>query len=89
MVVPLAPPLIALVLALRRDGLQALTTDAGLVVNQVGFQFASLTIGSEDGSDSHIQGSRARLASIASVLAQMPEARLLIEGNNTLRAMKP
>ena len=51
------------------------------VDNRIGFQFASLTVGSEDGEDSSIAGSRARLAAVAKLLEEHPDARVLIEGH--------
>ena len=52
-----------------------------IINNQIGFSFASLSIGSESGEDSTIAGSRARIAATAELLAAFPDSRLLIEGH--------
>ena len=52
-----------------------------IIDNQIGFSFASLSIGSESGEDSTIAGSRARIAATAELLATFPDSRLLIEGH--------
>ena len=48
---------------------------------QVGYAFASLCMGSEDGENSFVEGSRAHIIAAAKVLAEHPEARVLIEGH--------
>jgi len=56
--------------------------EAGLGIdNRIGFQFASLSIGSEDGSDSTISGSSARITTIAKLMKSWPDTKLLIEGH--------
>ena len=54
--------------------------------NRVGFSFASLSIGSEDGEDSTIGGSKARIAAVAKVLKEHDDVRLIIEGHVGLSA---
>ena len=49
--------------------------------NRIGFSFASLCIGSDDGQDSTIAGSTSRIASIAHVMQLHPNTRLVVEGH--------
>jgi len=77
----LAQPLV-ISTSLVSDTLEALKTGSHPCIdNRIGFQFASLMIGSEDGEDSSIAGSHPRLTALAKVLIQHPEAHVLIEGH--------
>ena len=79
---PIAPITFEEYLAkLQCDVTATFSTDSGGFDNRIGFQFASLSIGSEDGSDSTIAGNRARLGAVAELLEMYPEARVLIEGH--------
>ena len=48
---------------------------------QVGYCFASLFVGDEDGEDSTVKGSRAHINATARLLEAHPEARVTIEGH--------
>ena len=56
---------------------------------QVGYAFASLCMGSEDGENSFVEGSRAHIIAAAKVLVEHPEARVLIEGHVGVSAPAP
>lgn len=81
MALALAQPLVSST-SLVGDTLEALKTGRHPCIdNRIGFQFASLSIGSEDGEDSSIAGSHPRLTALAKVLIQHPEAHVLVEGH--------
>ena len=60
----------------------AFDTPQGVPDSRVGFQYAALCLGSEDGTNSGgVQGSMRHLSAAAKLLQENPSARLLIEGH--------
>ena len=51
------------------------------VDNAIGFMFASLTLGSEDGEDSMIPNNHAKLLEVATALNASSDVRLVVEGH--------
>ena len=72
---------VAEALATERDALVAFNTTATVPDNRIGFCFATLCLGSEDGHDSTIAGSRARIIAVAKTLHNHPNTRVIIEGH--------